>query len=126
MKRAPDGKPVRLSDFVGKGNYVLADFWASWCGPCIAEMPHVVELYERYKEKGLQVIGITVDDMPEKSNAVIKEKGIVFPQLFETKPKSTYGVLAIPYTILFAPDGTIIARGALPMVERKLVEVFGE
>lgn len=121
---APDGKPVRLSDFVGKGNYVLADLWASWCGPCIAEMPHVVELYERYQEKGLQVIGITVDDMPEKSNAVIKEKGIAFPQLFETKPKSTYGVLAIPYTILFAPDGTILARGALPMVERKLVEIF--
>lgn len=121
---APDGKPVRLSDFVGRGSYVLADFWASWCKPCIAEMPHVVELYELYKEKRLQVIGITVDDTPEKSNAVIKEKGLTFPQLFESKPKSTYGVIAIPYTILFAPDGTIIARGALPMVEKKLTELF--
>ena len=123
---APDGKSVRLSDFVGKGNYVLADFWASWCGPCKAEMPHVIELYEQYKDKGLQLIGITVDDTPEKSDAIVKENGLTFPQIYESKPMSTYGVTAIPYTILFAPDGTILACGPLPMVEKKLAEIFEE
>ena len=123
---APDGKSVRLSDFVGKGNYVLADFWASWCGPCKAEMPHVIELYEQYKDKGLQLIGITVDDTPEKSDAIVKENGLTFPQIYESKPMSTYGVTAIPYTILFALDGTILARGPLPMVEKKLAEIFEE
>ena len=123
---APDGKSVRLSDFVGKGNYVLADFWASWCGPCKAEMPHVIELYEQYKDKGLQLIGITVDDTPEKSDAIVKENGLTFPQIYESKPMSTYGVTAIPYTILFAPDGTILARGPLPMLEKKMAEIFEE
>ena len=123
---APDGKSVSLSDFVGKGSYVLADFWASWCGPCKAEMPHVIELYDQYKDKGLQFIGITVDDTPEKSNAVVKERNLTFPQIYEAKPRSTYGVLAIPYTILFAPDGTILARGLLPMVEKELAEFFND
>lgn len=123
---APDGKSVRLSDFVGKRNYVLADFWASWCGPCKAEMPHVIELYEQYKDKGLHLIGITVDDTPEKSDAIVKEKGLTFPQIYESRPMSTYGVTAIPYTILFAPDGTILARGPLPMVEKKMAEIFEE
>lgn len=123
---APDGKSVSLSDFVGKGSYVLADFWASWCGPCKAEMPHVIELYERYRNKGLHLIGITVDDTPEKSDAVVKEKGLSFPQIYESKPRSTYGIMAIPYTILFAPDGTILARGLLPMVEKELAEIFND
>ena len=123
---APDGKSVRLSEFVGKGNCVLADFWASWCGPCKAEMPHVIELYEQYKDKGLQIIGITVDDTPEKSDAIVKENGLTFPQIYESKPMSTYGVTAIPYTILFAPDGTILARGPLPMLEKKMAEIFEE
>ena len=123
---SPDGKPTALSDYVGKGNYVLADFWASWCVPCRHEIPEVIALHEKYKGKGLKVIGITVHDTPEKSDKVVKEMGIPFPQLYETKPMSTYGVLAIPYTILFAPDGTILERGPLPIVEKKINKIFGE
>ena len=123
---SPDGKPTALSDYVGKGNYVLADFWASWCGPCRHEIPEVIALHEKYKGKGLKVIGITVHDTPEKSDKVVKEMGIPFPQLYETKPMSTYGVLAIPYTILFAPDGTILERGPLPVVEKKINKIFDE
>ena len=123
---SPDGKPTALSDYVGKGNYVLADFWASWCGPCRHEIPEVIALHEKYKGKGLKVIGITVHDTPEKSDKVVEEMGIPFPQLYETKPMSTYGVLAIPYTILFAPDGTILERGPLQIVEKKISKIFGE
>ena len=123
---SPDGKPTALSDYVGKGNYVLADFWASWCGPCRHEIPEVIALHEKYKGKGLKVIGITVHDTPEKSDKVVEEMGIPFPQLYETKPMSTYGVLAIPYTILFAPDGTILERGPLPIVEKKINMIFSE
>ena len=123
---SPDGKPTALSDYVGKGDYVLADFWASWCGPCRHEIPEVIALHEKYKGKGLKVIGITVHDTPEKSDKVVEEMGIPFPQLYETTPMSTYGVLAIPYTILFAPDGTILERGPLQIVEKKISKIFGE
>lgn len=123
---SPDGKPTSISDYVGKGDYVLADFWASWCVPCRHEIPEVIALHEKYKGKGLKVIGITVHDSPEKSDKVVEQMRIPFPQIYESKPMSIYGVLAIPYTILFAPDGTILERGPLPVVEKKINKIFGE
>ena len=125
---SPDGKPTAISDFVGKGSYVLADFWASWCGPCKAEMPDVIALYEKYKDRGLKVIGITVNDTPEKSDSIVKMMGIPFPQIYESKPMSIYGITGIPHTILFAPDGTILSRRIVSSKEldKKLTEIFGE
>ena len=122
---SPDKTPAALSTYVGQGNYVLVDFWASWCGPCKAEMPHIIEIYEKYKDKGLKVIGVTVEDIPEKSDSIVKQLGIPFHQIYESTPMSTYGVTAIPHTILFAPDGTILARGLRGEdIEKKLTEVF--
>ena len=125
---SPDGKPTAISDFVGQGNYVLADFWASWCAPCKAEMPEVIALYEKYKDKGLKVIGITVNDTPEKSDSIVQIMGIPFPQIYESKPMSIYGITGIPHTILFAPDGTILSRRIVSSKEldKKLTEIFGE
>lgn len=125
---SPDGKPTAISDFVGQGSYVLADFWASWCGPCKAEMPDVIALYEKYKDRGLKVIGITVNDTPEKSDSIVKLMGIPFPQIYESKPMSIYGITGIPHTILFAPDGTILSRRIVNSKEldKKLTEIFGE
>lgn len=123
---SPDGKPIALSDFVGRGSYVLAVFWASFCGPCMANMPNVIALYEKYKDRGLKVIGITVSEKPEKSNSVVQKFGIPFPQIYESKPMSTYGVTSIPNKILFAPDGTILYRRIKSdkEFERRLEEIF--
>lgn len=122
---SPDMKPATLSTYVGQGSYVLVDFWASWCGPCKAEMPRVIAIYEKYKEKGLKVIGVTVDDTPEKSDSVVKQLGIPFPQIYKSTPMSTYGITSIPHTILFAPDGTILARRLYgDEIEKKLNEIF--
>lgn len=125
---SPEGHPVALSEFIGRGSYVLADFWASWCRPCLEEMPHIVSLYEKYKDKGLKVVGITVSDTPEKSDSIVQKLGIPFPLIYESKPMSIYGVTAIPHYILFAPDGTILSRRlrSRKELDRILAEVLND
>jgi len=121
-----NGNPVRLSDFVGHGQYVLADFWASWCGPCVARMPQVINLARRYADQGLQVIGITMKEPIEASEGAVQRLGIPFPQIYQSTPMSTYGITAIPAFILFAPDGTILLRRTISpeAVEAKLKALF--
>ena len=108
----PDGSKVSLSDYVGKGKYVLVDFWASWCGPCRAEIPNIKELYDKYHSKGLDILGVAVWDKVEDTQKAIKELGIVWPQIINAQqiPTELYGIQGIPHIILFAPDGTIVAR----------------
>lgn len=108
----PDGSKASLSDYVGKGKYVLVDFWASWCGPCRAEIPNIKELYDKYHSKGLDVLGVAVWDKVEDTQKAIKELGIVWPQIINAQqiPTELYGIQGIPHIILFAPDGTIVAR----------------
>lgn len=110
--KAVDGKDVSLSEYVGKGKYVLVDMWASWCAPCRGEMPNVAALYQKYKEKGLVVLGIVVWDRQDKALKAMTELDISWPQMMEVGEQATekYGVNGIPHIILFAPDGTILAR----------------
>lgn len=108
-----DGKTERLSDYVGKGKYVLADFWASWCGPCRREMPTLKDIYNEYKDKNLEVLGIAVWDKPEDTLAAIKQLELPWQCMINTQRAATdaYGINGIPCVILFGPDGTILSRG---------------
>jgi thiol-disulfide isomerase/thioredoxin len=107
-----DSTAVSLSDYVGKGKYVLVDFWASWCGPCIAENPVVAEVYSRYKGDRFDMLGVAVWDEREATLKAIGKYSVTWPQIIDAEmiPLEIYGISGIPYIILFGPDGTILAR----------------
>lgn len=109
---ASDGSTQRLSDYVGKGKYVLVDFWASWCGPCIRETAVIKDILKEYGPKGLEVLGVAVWDEPDNTLAAIKKHDLPWPQILNAQavPTDLYGISGIPCIILFSPDGTIISR----------------
>lgn len=108
-----DGKTVSLSDYVGRGKYVLVDFWASWCGPCKEEIPNIRAVYEKYHDKGLVVLSVAVWDDPEDTKVAARENRVTWDQIVNagTIPGDVYGITGIPHIILFGPDGTILKRG---------------
>lgn len=110
-----DGNMVSLSDYVGKGRYVLMDFWASWCAPCRAEMPNVIEAYKKYGGKELEIIGVSLDSKKEAWLKAIEELKLPWIQLSDLKGwdcigSKKYGVTGVPATVLFDKEGRIIAR----------------
>lgn len=110
---SPSGKAVKLSDYLCKGNYVLVDFWASWCGPCKRETPYIIDVYKKYGKKGLTVVGIAVSDKKEDTLKAAKELGIPYELMLEPEEAAikAYGIRAIPTLMLFAPDGSIARVG---------------
>ena len=113
FKAEYNGKVQHLSDYVGKGQHVLAVFWASWCPPCRKEIPHMIEIHNKYKDKNFTVLGIPTNDKPENSKKIIAQMGVPYPQMLNAQGAGAmaYGINSIPYLILFSPDGKIIARG---------------
>lgn len=108
----PEGSTVSLSDYVGKGKFILVDFWASWCGPCRAEMPNLKEVYERYHSDRFDMLSVAVWDRPEATKKAAEELGIEWNQIINAQkvPTEIYGIEGIPHIILFGPDGTVLER----------------
>ncbi len=127
----PDNNPRQFSEWCGKGNYVLVDFWASWCGPCRNEMPNVVENYKKYHSAGFDILGVSFDNKDDAWKGAIKSLGMEWPQLSDLKGwksegASAYGITAIPANVLLDKEGKIIAidlRGN--DLGNKLKEIYG-
>lgn len=107
-----DGKSVSFSEYIGKGKYVLVDFWASWCGPCKREIPNIRDVYKKYKGAKFDVLSIAVWDKPEDTKKAAAEHGVIWNQIInaQTIPTEIYGIQGIPQIMLFGPDGTILKR----------------
>lgn len=107
-----DGKTEKLSDYVKPGRYTLVDFWASWCGPCIRQTKVIKELYNKYKDKGLDVVGVAVWDEVPNTLAAIKSHKLDWPCILnaQTIPTDLYGISGIPCILLINPEGIIVSR----------------
>ena len=107
------GKPLSVANY--KGKVVLVDFWATWCGPCVGELPNVLKTYEKYHPKGFEIIGISLDDSKDALDKFIKDKGVSWVQFFDgkgwgNKLAAQYGVNSIPATYLLDGEGKILAK----------------
>lgn len=125
-----NGKNITLSSY--KGKYVLVDFWASWCGPCRAENPTVVAAYEKYKSKGFDILGVSLDQNKEKWMQAIQKDNLPWTHVSDLKGwgnvvAQKYGVSSIPFNLLLDKQGKIVAKGLRgPALEAELEKLMGK
>ena len=125
----PNGQNISLSSFRGK--YVLVDFWASWCGPCRRENPNVVKMYEKYKDDGFEIYGVSLDSNKDRWLGAIAKDRLTWTHVsdlakWNSIAAKSYGVRSIPHTVLLDKEGKIMdikLRGAA--LEAKLEQLFG-
>lgn len=105
--KSNSGKNLKLGEY--RGQVVMVNFWATWCGPCRQEMPHLNRLHERYRKTGFVLLGVNIDDQPGVAREMVKNLGIVFPVLFDTDKRVSrlYDVSAMPSSLLIDRDGRI-------------------
>ncbi|MBP5513466.1 MAG: TlpA family protein disulfide reductase [Bacteroidaceae bacterium] len=124
-----------LSEYAGRGKYVLLDFWASWCGPCIAAFPMMKQLHESYANRGLRIIGISIDEDGASWRKAVEKHNLPWLQVHETAASKTnrsaasdlYRITAVPTLVLIAPNGKVLSTDLEgEILKTKLAEIFGE
>ena len=126
-QETPEGTFLSLSELVGKPKLLLVDFWASWCGPCRKENPHVVAVYKEYHEKGFDILGVSLDDKKENWIKAIEDDGLIWHNVSDLKgwnnaAAQDYAVSSIPSNVLINGEGIIIAKDLRGEDLRKKVE----
>jgi thiol-disulfide isomerase/thioredoxin len=135
FQEAISGKTISLADL--KGKVVVVDFWATWCGPCVAEMPKMKQLYADYKEKGVEFVGVSLDQPEDSGNGLtklkefVKEKEIGWPQYYQGKGwesefSRSWGIDSIPAVFVVAPDGKLHSTEARGMLEEMIPALLGK
>ena len=122
--KSSSGENLRLSEY--RGDVVMINFWATWCGPCRQEMPLLDELYSRYQRVGFSLLGVNIDDDSSKAMNMVAELGVSFPVLFDARKEVSklYAVDAMPVTVLVDREGTVrhVHQGYKPGYEEKYLD----
>ena len=122
--KSSTGENLRLSEY--RGDVVMINFWATWCGPCRQEMPLLDELYTRYQRVGFNLLGVNIDDDSRRAMQMIDELGVSFPVLFDARKEVSelYAVEAMPVTVIVDREGTVryVHHGYKPGYEEKYLD----
>ena len=122
--KSSTGENLRLSEY--RGDVVMINFWATWCGPCRQEMPLLDELYNRYQRVGFNLLGVNIDDDSRRAMQMVEELGVNFPVLFDARKEVSelYKVNAMPVTVIVDRQGTVryVHHGYKPGYEDKYLD----